>query len=109
MLLRKPPHRPNTRPKNGCKDCIKEGLAILPLVPTLAPMELRGKSAELQALDSRFVAEDLKQHWYVLRSLPAGYLYVFKESDSSWDAYAVDPDGMLRMCPPVRSPPRPRM
>lgn len=97
-----------TRPKNGCKDCVKEGLAILPVVPTAAPIELRGKTPELQALDSRYAAEDLKQHWYVLRTLPEGYLYVFKEKDRTWDAYAVDADGMLRMVPTGQQPASPK-
>jgi hypothetical protein len=90
----------------GCKDCVKQGLAILPVVPTAVPMALRGKSAELSQLDNRFVADDLKAHWLALRSLPAGYLYVMKP-DLTWDAYVVDADGMLRMTAPADAPASP--
>lgn len=85
-----------TRPKDGCKDCVKTGLAILPLVPAVVPKSLRGSSAELRSLDARFSSADLSAHWYVLRALPTGYLYVLKESDNSWDGYVVDSAGLLR-------------
>jgi hypothetical protein len=97
----------SSRPQNGCKDCVKTGLAILPVVPTIAPQALRNSSPELKALDARFRAEDLTEHWYVLRTLPAGYLYVFKEAEQSWDCYAVDREGLLRWMAPAALPASP--
>ena len=81
-------------PAAGCTDCNKSGLAILPVVPTLLPNSLRNLNAELKALDGHYKAEDLKAHWYVMRTLPAGYLYVLKP-DMTWDGYAVDTEGLL--------------
>jgi hypothetical protein len=98
----------SARPKNGCKDCVKTGLAILPIVPTVAPKSLRGTSPELKLLDERYVPEGLQEHWYVLRTLPAGYLYVFKPADGSWDAYVVDAQGMLRWTAPAKLPSSPQ-
>jgi hypothetical protein len=96
-----------TRPSNGCKDCVKTGLAILPVIPTVAPTRLRDKTPELGTLDDMYLPEGLKEHWYVLRTLPTGYLYVFKESDKSWDAYLVDAAGLLRMMPTGAMPATP--
>jgi hypothetical protein len=88
----------DTRPSDGCKDCNKVGLAILPVVGMPVPMELRNSTSELKALDAHYVADDLKAHWMVLRALPSGYLYVFK-ADHTWDIYVVDREGLLRMVP----------
>jgi hypothetical protein len=85
-----------SRPKDGCKDCVKTGLAILPLIPTVAPKALRGKTAELKDLDDRFDSGSLSEHWYVLRTLQTGFLYVLSEGDKSWDGYVVDSAGLLR-------------
>jgi len=93
-------------PAAGCRDCVKQGLAILPVVPTPIPLALRGKSAEINALDNRFAAPDLQAHWLALRTLPSGYLYVMKP-DLTWDVYVVDGDGMLRMMAPADAPASP--
>lgn len=96
-----------------CPNCVKEGLAILPVTYTVLPNHLRplgpfastfqGLSSELAkglaALDSGFVGhEEVKQHWYVMRALPAGFLYVLKQ-DGSWDGYEVNSSGLLRRFP----------
>lgn len=99
---------------NGkCPNCVKEGLAILPVTYTALPIQLRpfstftasmqGMSAEiasgLTALDSGFSGEEtVQQHWYVMRALPAGFLYILKEN-GSWDAYEVNKIGLLRHFP----------
>ncbi len=92
----------------GCKDCVKQGLAILPVIPTPLPISLRGTSNELKQLDSRYIAADLKAHWLALRTLPSGYLYVMKP-DLTWDAYVVDADGLLRMTAPADAPASPSL
>ena len=88
----------SSSPNGGCRDCVKTGLAILPVVTALAPNTLKGKSAELSALDKWLNSSDLKSHWFYMRSLPAGYLYVLK-TDLTWDGYAVDSEGLLRQMP----------
>jgi len=86
----------SSRPRDGCKDCVKTGLAILPVISTPVPVALRGTSPELTHLDGRLDTADLKAHWFIMRTLPSGYLYVMKP-DLTWDAYVVDTDGLLRM------------
>ena len=101
-----------TRPQSGCIDCNKVGLAILPVVPALVPNSLRNTSKALKALDGKLQTDDLKAHWYVMRTLPAGYLYLLKP-DLTWDGYAVDNEGLLRQMPvgtmPVRASDTPPM
>lgn len=88
----------DSRSSDGCRDCVKVGLAILPVVPTAVPKVIRGLNEEIRQLDSRYQASDLSEHWMVLRTLPQGYLYVMKP-DLSWDIYVVDAEGLLRMAP----------
>jgi hypothetical protein len=90
-------------PQQGCADCKKSGLAILPVVPMLLPNELRGLTDEFKKLDGHLKAEDLKTHWYAMRTLPAGYLYVLRP-DKTWDGYIVDAEGLLRNMPPGEMP-----
>lgn len=96
-----------------CPNCVKEGLAILPVTYTALPIGMRpmgplastlqGMSSELArgltALDNGFSGEEeVKHHWYVMRALPAGFLYVLKV-DGAWDAYEVNKLGLLRRFP----------
>lgn len=83
---------------------LPKGLAILPVVPTVAPNSLRDSSAEFKALDRRYTASNLKTHWLVLRTLPVGYLYVLKP-DLTWDIYLVDVGGLLHKTPAPLSQP----
>ncbi|MFT3721578.1 T6SS effector BTH_I2691 family protein [Pseudorhodoferax sp.] len=89
---------PTGSARGGCADCVKSGLAILPVIPLPLPNDLRGANAEFGALDGGLNANDLKAHWYAMRSLPAGFLYVLRP-DLSWDAYLVDRDGLFRRMP----------
>lgn len=41
------------RAKDGCADCNKAGLAILPVVSTAVPNALRAQTAALKSLDGR--------------------------------------------------------
>lgn len=93
----------DARPDGGCIDCNKVGLAILPVVPAVVPNSLRTSTPSMKALDSRLSAADLKSHWFVMRTLPAGYLYVLRP-DKTWDGYMVDSEGLLR-CMPVATMP----
>ncbi|PTD94969.1 T6SS effector BTH_I2691 family protein [Pseudothauera lacus] len=100
------------RPQNGCPDCNKQGLAILPVIPVAIPrqqLEVNATYATLAAAcDALSVttAQGLQEHALVLRTLPSGYLYVLKP-DKSWDAYVVDREGLLRMMPPAQCPASP--
>ena len=84
------------RLSNGCKDCNKVGPAIRPVVAMLVPAALRGgTTAELKALDSHYIADDLipmdgVTNIAFLVSLPP-------KPDLSWDIYVVDREGLLRL------------
>ena len=98
-----------------CTDCIKaNGLAILPLVTGLLPnLLLPGDepaipeqfqlNAPLRDLSQALSAADLKHHWYYMRALPAGYLYLLLPDDT-WQSYLVDKSGLLRQMPPLNMP-----
>ncbi|SDY78850.1 hypothetical protein SAMN04487939_10688 [Lysobacter sp. yr284] len=102
-----------------CPNCVKQGLAILPVVsgimpnsettPSFLPLSSALLSLsdpivanELAALAKGLTSKDLSAHWYFMRALPAGYLYVYKPNGSSgqWDAYLVDRSGLLRAVAP---------
>ncbi|MBA9843283.1 hypothetical protein D7S91_41005 [Burkholderia contaminans] len=57
----------------------------------------------LRSLSKELSAADLKHHWYYMRVLPAGYLYVLKP-DKTWQSYLVDRSGLLREMPPLDLP-----
>jgi hypothetical protein len=92
-----------------CQNCVKQGFAVMPVISgvmsnfeapifpispsfSLAPF---GEKMQIDALKKGLSAQDLKEHWYFMRSLRAGYLYVLKP-DKDWDAYLVDSSGLLR-------------
>lgn len=100
-----------------CPNCVKQGLAILPVVsgvlansestPSFLPLSSALLSLtdpivanELAALAKGLTTTDLATHWYFMRALPAGYLYVFKPVSKSWDVYMVDTSGLLRVIAP---------
>jgi len=104
-----------------CPNCVKQGLAILPVTYTALPVGMRpfgpfggaalGMSPELArgltALDNGFSGQEgVKRHWYVMRALPPGFLYVLKV-DGSWDAYEVNKLGLLRRFPVDLLPQKP--
>ncbi|WP_454727396.1 MULTISPECIES: toxin VasX [Cupriavidus] len=98
-----------------CPHCVKKkGLAILPLVSGLLPNALLPAStigtpisprtdASLRSLSNALSAADLKHHWYYMRALPAGYLYVLLP-DRTWQTYLVDRSGLLRAMPALDMP-----
>ncbi|WP_313250673.1 T6SS effector BTH_I2691 family protein [Stenotrophomonas sp.] len=97
-----------------CRNCTgKQGLAILPLCFAPAPGYMNKwlsadavAVAELARLGRALNAPDGSATWYYLRSLPTGYLYVYKP-DKTWDAYVVGTDGMLNRMPVNAMPPAP--
>ncbi|RNF82388.1 toxin VasX [Montanilutibacter psychrotolerans] len=107
-----------TAKKSGapCPNCVKEGLAILPVIsgafskteslPAVFPLEDLTVSTELKALSNGLTTKDLTEHWYFMRALRAGYLYVLKP-DKTWDAYLVDSSGLLQAMPSSGMPESP--
>lgn len=105
--------------KSPCPDCVKKGLAILPVVSMLLHNSIRpvtvlqslpqnGLNRALASLDSGLTSGDMKHHWEVMRALPAGYLYVLDLPKKSWMSYAVDAAGQLRSMAPASLPPEPQ-
>lgn len=95
----------------SCQDCNKQGVAILPVVSGVLPNVAK---AGLVGLDAWLDSSDLTEHWYFLRTLPAGYLYVLKSNRAGqapahggWDVYVVDAEGLLRKTAPASQAPSP--
>lgn len=89
-----------------CPDCVKSGLAILPVVYTALPNRIRPAAGldflpesdlakAFRNLDKGLNSEDMQHHWHVLRALPSGYLYILDPADGTWQSFAVDTDGQL--------------
>lgn len=89
-----------------CPDCVKSGLAILPVVYTTLPNAIRPAAGmeflpesnlaqALRNLDNGLNSEDMQHHWHVMRALPSGYLYILDPAKGTWRSYAVDTAGRL--------------
>ena len=50
-------HGTDASPANGCKECVKTGLAILPVVPIALPNALRGANAEAAQQSKDFMLD----------------------------------------------------
>jgi hypothetical protein len=99
-----------------------KGLAILPVVRTVVLESLQKRLppneaillAKLQDEAGTIAAPGpntpvLKEYKYVLRTLPAGYLYIFKPGKPKhlmWESYSVDEGSVLRPMHDVGSPAR---
>lgn len=95
--------------KDKCKVCTKSGLPVLLTRPSvvaldaeLAPPNQQNLKSPTDVLDGLVPAkaQSLKKSRYVLRSLRAGYLYVYyekaqKPDNRNWDIYRVTGDGDL--------------
>lgn len=104
-----------------CPNCVKKGLAILPVTYTALPNRMRPGglagtimqmfspelAGGLAALDNGLSGKEaVGQHWYVMRALPPGYLYILK-ADKSWEGYEINASGLLRRFPVSMLPPEP--
>lgn len=109
---------PSGRQGGDCACQVDAGLAILPVVSTALPNSLRPSNSisfllhpelrdGLTNLDNGLNSQDMAHHWHVMRTLPAGYLYIFDPADSTWLTYAVDTAGQLRKLPPAELPAQP--
>ena len=86
---------------NPCETCAKEGLPLLLTRYALMPAELNAPvlSGQLVSPELGKVPLGETAH-YGLRLLRSGYVYVFDENRSHWDAYFVTSDGYLSKLPP---------
>lgn len=97
-----------------CRNCTgKVGLALFPVCFAPAPSYMDKwlsddavAVAQLARLGRRLNASDGSATWYYLRTLPTGYLYIYK-SDNTWDAYVVGVDGMFNRMPVDALPDQP--
>ncbi|MBN6149877.1 hypothetical protein JR065_05960 [Xanthomonas sp. AmX2] len=104
------------QPGDQCPNCVKQGLAVLPVVSGVLPKNILAAAMlrsvtsgvlfrdpganELEALSNALRATDLTDHWYYMRSVPAGYIYIYDLAKDAWlKAYLVDSSGLLRQMP----------
>ena len=87
--------------QQDCKNCTRQGLAILPVRFAALP-EVLGVSLPA-GMKMQGPALDAKHASYGLRTLRQGYLYVYidgknakGQAEKRWDTYAVTPEGILR-------------
>ncbi len=94
-----------------CPNCTKAGLPLLPLRYAVArnDSKVKAKAPVLAApfgegIHNIALPEELAR--YTLRTLRAGFLYVFNEKRGTWSAYEVEDDGRLLEFPFLdKSPP----
>ncbi|AYR26417.1 T6SS effector BTH_I2691 family protein [Herbaspirillum rubrisubalbicans] len=88
-----------TNPQNpDCRNCNKDGLAILLARYAVVPLNIPGDVPA--PLGNKVTGTALTNYKYVLRTLRAGFVYLFYERHPSnitikWEAYAVSPEGRL--------------
>lgn len=98
-----------------CPNCVKQGLAILPVVSGILPNSILTQNQfgpmftqphdplagnEMESLSNGLAATDLTSHWYYMRTPPAGYIYIFDNGKNNWHkGYLVDGSGLLREMP----------
>jgi hypothetical protein len=88
----------NTDQRQGCENCAKGGLPILPVRYTVVPKAIRAKLPG-GITGHRVTDVALTQHDYGLRILREGWLYLFyvkgARGANYWEAYKVTEDGRL--------------
>lgn len=88
-----------TNPVNpDCQNCNKTGLAILPVRYAVVPLSLPGTLPS--PLGNKVSNVAIKHHKYALRTLRAGFFYLFHEkhargSSITWEIYSVTEAGAL--------------
>lgn len=85
--------------KTDCKRCVRKGIAILPVLYAVAPKEAAKGMSQLGGNFGAGVTDKaLTESQYILRSLPAGYLYLLAPNNI-WRGYQVDSQGGLQYYP----------
>ena len=84
---------------SSCKRCVREGLAILPVVYAVAPKALAGAVPSVGGSFGAGVTDKrLVDHTYTVRAPDPGYIYVLYQG-KGWQGYLVDSAGYLRYYP----------
>ncbi|WOB07028.1 T6SS effector BTH_I2691 family protein [Piscinibacter gummiphilus] len=84
---------------SSCKRCVREGLAILPVLYAVAPKALSGVVPSVGGNFGVGVTDKaLVDHIYTLRAPDPGYIYVLYQG-KGWQGYLVDASGYLRYYP----------
>ncbi len=85
----------------GCPNCIKEGLAILPVRYAVAPASVTNVGALPSPLGEHVTDKPLKASRYILRQLDRGFVYVLYPNrgtrQSRWVVYEVGPDACMNI------------
>ena len=81
----------------SCDRCKRTGLAILPVTYTVVPKSERALDEPSGNLAARVQGKPLKHAKYILRGLPAGYIYLL--CGGAWRGYVVDSAGYPRYYP----------
>ncbi|WP_284455864.1 T6SS effector BTH_I2691 family protein [Alloalcanivorax xenomutans] len=86
----------------GCPFCMRTGVPILPLRYALIPSYLsagRGSASIGELLPNSALnnTPSLQKHRYTMRTLRAGYVYVYLNTPGQWQVYTVTPAGNLRL------------
>jgi hypothetical protein len=93
------------RPQDGCKNCVKTGLAILPTRYAVIPDDLSiSWSLPTAGFGAGVTDKNAVSHKYVLQTLRAGYLYVYYPHNNNWDCYLVTADGFFKSYPSGKLP-----
>lgn len=87
-----------------CEFCDKQGLAVLPVRPALAPVGAHAPAAPEDMLAGAH-GLTVKPATYTLRHLRPGYLYTYDEARKRLDAYAVTEGGYLYKLDPGETTP----
>jgi len=82
----------------NCQVCVRDGLLILPVRPTLVDKARHGSKVPM--LTSTIGADYATAGWKgctpTARMLRQGYIHVYYESAEEWDFYEVSPNGFLQ-------------
>ncbi|RPE75865.1 T6SS effector BTH_I2691 family protein [Vulcaniibacterium tengchongense] len=88
----------------GCPFCGRQGVPILPLRYAAIPNYLESRRGQVspQALfggreSALGEVPRMQRHFYTVRTLRQGYLYVYLNRPGQWQVYAVTPEGNLRL------------
>lgn len=86
----------------GCPFCMRTGVPILPLRYAVIPNYLtagRGSASIKELLPNSALSNtpSLQTHRYTMRTLRAGYVYVYLNTPGLWQVYSVTPAGNLRL------------
>lgn len=88
----------------GCPFCMRQGIPILPLRYAVIPNYLEARRGQVspQALfggreSALGEVPRMQRHYYTVRTLREGFVYVYLNQPGQWQVYSVTPEGSLRL------------